>query len=141
MTKIFSDLFNLSDRVQMESLSQRLKRSQLIDANIANAETPGFRALGYDFEDHLQALTDRTEGSSMRATQDKHFRLPGVPNNGKVESDVYIRPTESVGHDGNTVDIDVEMAQLAGNQILYRATVEAINRKIATLRYAINGGR
>jgi flagellar basal-body rod protein FlgB len=60
---------------------------------------------------------------------------------GTIKPDVYVRPTESVDEDGNTVDMDTEMAQLAQNQILFKTAVETLNRKIGTLRYAINGGR
>ncbi len=140
MTQIFSDLFGFTDRVQMASLTHRMKRSQIIDSNIANAETPGYRSLNYDFEEQLQSVSDRA-ATRLQVTKDQHFKSAYVSANGQIEPDLYIRPTESVGNDGNTVETDHEMALLAQNQILYRATIEAINRKIATVRYAIQGGR
>ena len=60
---------------------------------------------------------------------------------GSISPEVYVRPTESVDEDGNTVDMDLEMEQLAQNQILFKTAVETLNRKIGTLKYAINGGR
>lgn len=141
MTKVFTDLFNFADRVQMSTLTHRLKRSQLINANIANSETPGYRALGYDFEERLQSVVDAQQTDTLRTTSSEHYRKPNVLANGSIEPDIFIRPNESVTHDGNTVDMDKEMAELAQNQILYRTAVETINRKIGILRYAINGGR
>jgi len=140
-TKVVANLFNFADKLQMESMNQRLQRSNVISANIANAETPGFRALGYDFEEQLQAIAGNDGNMPMKATDGRHFQGQGTMQNGAAEAEVYIRPTESIGQDGNTVDMDGEMAQLAQNQLLYRTAVESLNRKIGTLRYAINGGR
>ncbi len=141
MSRIFGDMFGFADRVQMSSLTHRVKRSQIIDSNIANAETPGFRALSYDFEEQLQGISDPENKKQLLVSNPEHFRSAGVGANGQIEPDLYITPTESVGNDGNTVEIDHEMAELAQNQILYRATIESINKKIGTLRYAIQGGR
>ena len=52
-----------------------------------------------------------------------------------------MKPTESIGNDGNTVDVDKEMTEMAANQIVYRATIEILNRQLGMLRYGINGGR
>ena len=78
----------------------------------------------------------------MRVSDPRHYMNAHTEADGSILPDVYVRPTESVGQDGNTVDIDQEMAKLAQNQILYRATVELMNKKLGTLRYAIStGGR
>ena len=141
MSKIIGGLFTRSDELKAAVLDQRLKRAEVINGNIANAETPGYRAIGYDFEEQLQALAGDDDPFPMRATNDKHFRADGASADGSITPEVYVRPTESVGHDGNTVDVDREMADLAQNQIMFRSTVELINRKTGVLRYAINGGR
>lgn len=134
-------LFNFSDRLQMESLNHRFRRSQVLSANIANAETPGFRAIGYDFEDQLQELSGSNEPLKLKVTDLRHKTHEFVQADGTIQPDVFVRPTESVGNDGNTVDLDFEMSSLAQNQILYRTTIEALNRKIGIMRYAISGGR
>ncbi len=140
MSGLIGGIFNGKDRIKMEALNQRLTRSQVINANIANAETPGFRALGYDFESQLQEI-DGDDGSlPMRVTDARHMRSEFVDGDGTLQPDVYVQPSESVGNDGNTVDVDKEMASLAENQIMYRATVELINKKIGVLKYAIHGG-
>ena len=141
MSRILGGVFNFADRLQMASLDQRLKRSEVISGNIANAETPGFRALGYDFEDQLASMAGLDAKVPIKTSNDKHFQNAFTQANGKMRADVFVRPTESVGEDGNTVDMDDQMARMAQNQILYRSAVELINRKIGTLKYAINGGR
>jgi flagellar basal-body rod protein FlgB len=134
-------IFNFADRLQMATLDQRSKRSEVITSNIANSETPGFRAIGYDFEEQLQSLANTEKRTSLKVTNPLHLRNKFTSANGNFEADVFVRPTESVGEDGNTVDVDTEMAQMAQNQILFRSAVEMINRKFGVLRYAINGGR
>ena len=140
MTKISSGLFTLDDRISMTSLDLRRKRSEVVSANVANAQTPGFRAIGYDFEKQLQAIAGSGEPFPMKASNGKHFKSSHTEADGTIHPDVYVRPTESVGQDGNTVDVDKEMSDLAKNQILYQATVELINRKIGLLKYAISTG-
>ncbi|MBP6218411.1 MAG: flagellar basal body rod protein FlgB [Oligoflexales bacterium] len=142
MSSSLLDIFNFSDRLQMASLEQRLTRSQVLHSNIANAETPGYRALSYDFEKELQSVAELAEqGSGLKVTKAMHFKQTGVSAEGKIDPRVSVRPSESVGNDGNTVDVDKEMSLLAQNQLLYRSVVESLNRKIGILKYAINGGR
>lgn len=142
MSLITTGLFNFDDRLHAETLNQRLMRHQVITANVANAETPGFRALGYGFEEQLKGLANANEPLAVKTSNEKHLKNPYTRVDGRVYPDVFIKPTESIPHDGNTVDMDREMAELAQNQILYRSAVELLNRKIGLLRYAItNGGR
>ncbi|MBP9708493.1 MAG: flagellar basal body rod protein FlgB [Oligoflexales bacterium] len=141
MTNNVSNLFTISDRLQIQSLEQRLKKHQVIAGNIVNSETPGYRALGYDFEKQLQDLANLSEGIQLKTSHPTHLKSALVTAEGNITPDVYIQPTESVGEDGNTVDVDKEMASLAENQILYRSAVEIINRKMGLIKYAINGGR
>jgi flagellar basal-body rod protein FlgB len=137
---IGNGLFNFADRLQMSTLNHRLARAQVTNANIANAETPGYRALGYDFEEQLRDLTEASPSAKMKTSSLAHFRGAGVTAQGEIQPDVFVKPTESVPQDGNTVDVDTEMASLAENQINYRASVELLNRKIGMIRYAISGG-
>lgn len=141
MNKVAGGLFNFADRLQMVALDQRLKRSEVISANIVNSETPGYRALGYDFEEQLATLAQLEKGVKLETSDAGHLKNQFTRADGTIEPDVYVVPTESVPEDGNTVDVDGEMAKMAQNQILYRSAVEQINRKVGMLRYAINGGR
>lgn len=137
---LIGGLFTRGDFVKMGALNQRLERQHVINSNVANAETPGYRALGYDFEEQLQALSGSEENLPMKASNPKHYVNGMADADGTISPEVYIRPTESIGEDGNTVDVDQEMAAMAENQILYRATAELITKKIGTLKYAISNG-
>ena len=140
MSSLIGGLMTQSDRVQMESLNQRQRRNEVISANVANAETPGFRAFGYDFEEQLQAVAGFEEPFAMAATDPKHFRSGNTEADGTITPDVYVVPTESVGQDGNTVDVDAEMGKLAENQLLYQTAAELLTRKMGMIRYAISAG-
>jgi len=140
MSGIYNSMFNLADRVQIESLNQRATNNDVITSNVANAETPGYRAIGYAFEEQLQAVRGDRDPFQMRVSHSRHFTTDKSFGDGSLEADVYVRPTESISEDGNTVDVDKEMSLLAQNQILYRSAVELINRKIGILRYGITGG-
>jgi flagellar basal-body rod protein FlgB len=126
----------------MESLNQRMTRNNVISSNVANAETPGYLALGYDFEEQLQAASNANEPIGMKVSNGKHLRNQFTQADNTMSPDVFVKPTESIPQDGNTVDMDKEMAALAENQITYRAAVELLNRKVGMIRYAITtGGR
>jgi flagellar basal-body rod protein FlgB len=141
LNRLVGGVFNFSDRLQMATLDHRLKRSEVIASNIANSETPGFRAIGYDFEDQLRSLAELDKSLPTKTTNERHFHNSFTRADGKITPDIYMRPTESVGEDGNTVDVDKEMVQMSQNQLLYRSAVELISRKIGVIKYAINGGR
>ncbi|MEY4065364.1 MAG: flagellar basal body rod protein FlgB [Pseudomonadota bacterium] len=136
-----NQVFAKTDSVLEESLNQRLIKQNVITSNISNAQTPGYRALGYEFEEQLRAAVGNDGNMAIKATDDRHFKHQGVTVNGDLRGDLHVKPTESIGNDGNTVDMDAEMADLAWNQTLYKATVEVLNRRLAMLRYGINGGR
>ena len=140
MSSVIGGLFSFGDKLQMASLNHGARRNDVISANVANAETPGYRAFAYDFEKQLQDLGHMNEPISVKVSDPKHLHNSFTKADGSVTPDIYIRPTESVDEDGNTVDMDVEMAALSKNQILFRTAVETLNRKIGTLKYAINGG-
>jgi len=140
MSNLVGGLFNFSDRLQMQTLGQRLTRNNVISSNIANAETPGFRAIGYSFEDQLKSVAQVNNELPTKISNDRHLRNSFTQADGTITPDVFVRPTESIPEDGNTVDVDAEMGKLAENQILYRSAVELLNRKIGTIRYAITAG-
>jgi flagellar basal-body rod protein FlgB len=138
---IASQTRSSTDAVLETSLNHRLALQEILASNIVNANTPGFRALGYEFESQLRAATGDSTQLLLKTSDGRHNRHPGLSQDGKIKPDVFVKPSESISNDGNTVDIDSEMAELSKNQILYRTTIELINRKLGMLRYGINGGR
>ena len=138
---IGNQIFNKTDAVLEESLNLRMQRHMVNLSNITNSMTPGYRALGFDFEKQLQAAVGNNNEIAMKTSDPRHIKNPGISADGVLKQDMFVKPTESIGSDGNTVDVDQEMTEMAANQIIYRATIEILNRQLGMLRYGINGGR
>ncbi len=124
-----------------ESLDQRLLKHNVHVSNVVNSETPGYRARGYEFEKQLQDAMGNNDRPKMRTTHSNHYMNTSQTRDGKIVPEVFIQPTESIGSDGNTVDVEKEMMAMAQNQIMYRTSADLISKKFALLHYAISGGR
>ncbi|MCC7402982.1 MAG: flagellar basal body rod protein FlgB [Bdellovibrionales bacterium] len=134
-----SNLFDKTTDALGASINMRLLRNSITGTNIANAETPGFKAKKVDFEEALARAIDVEGLKKMNPSQPEHFASgPGAISN--VRADVYDNPDVNVTNDGNTVDMEREMALLAENSILYNAAVQLINKKLAALKYAATEG-
>jgi len=130
---------------QLLSLSMRLRamRHEFLAANIANADTPGYRARDLDFSAALRALAapetmpDRAGESGIQLIGSRPFDLP----QGTVDESL-IRIQEAEGKlDGNSVDVDRQMATLVENSLSYETSIALLARTLAGLRYAIGEGR
>lgn len=119
------------------SLKFREMRQEVMSSNVANAQTPEYKALKLDFEEALARATDVDGQLSMAASDDRHFNVGGGGFN-NLEPEVYENPNGIVSENGNTVDVEAEMAQMAENKIMYDTTVQLINKKLGLMKYAIN---
>ena len=123
------------------SLDLRLLRHNVTSANVANAETPGYKAKTVDFEEALSRALDHEGLGKMHTSDSEHF-LMGQGAISRARADVYDNPDINVTNDGNTVDMEKELATLADNSILYKAALQLINKKLGAMRYAVTeGGR
>jgi len=116
------------------ALNVRTFRQQLLASNIANADTPGYKARDIDF---AAALRDATEGrsTSMRASNDKHL---GAANQNAPAAVLY-RSAQQPSVDGNTVDMDVERNRFAENAVHIDANLTFINAQIKLMLAALQG--
>ncbi|MDZ4662093.1 MAG: flagellar basal body rod protein FlgB [Pseudomonadota bacterium] len=130
-----SGLFDNTISALDKSVDMRLVKQNLLNSNIANAETPGYKAKKVDFEAAL---------AKAIATQEK-FESFSAPTSNQIDAispDVYDNPDINLTNDGNTVDLEREMAALAENTVLYKAAIQLINKKLAAMKYAAtDGGR
>jgi len=122
------------------SLKFRQLRQELHAGNIANAETPGYKAKKLDFEDALARALDTDDQLKMNTSDSKHFNVGGGGFN-NLQPEIYEDSNGIVSPDGNNVDRDQEMAEMAENKIMYDATVQLINKKLGLLKYAIGSGQ
>lgn len=136
-----ADIFDKTTRTLGAAVNLRQTRNNVISSNIANAETPGYQAKKVDFEEALARAVD-LEGIQAEVPTEPGHLATGRGALSRVRADVYENPDVQVSNDGNTVDIEREMASLAENSIMYKAAIQLINKKMAALKYAVTeGGR
>ncbi len=119
------------------ALNFREMRQELISSNVANANTPGYKAKKLDFEEALARALDVDGQMKMNATDGRHYNV-GSGGFNNLEPEIYDNPNGVVSENGNTVDVEAEMAQMAENKLMYDALVQLINKKMGIMKYAIN---
>jgi flagellar basal-body rod protein FlgB len=134
-----SGLFDKTTQGLGAAINFRLLRNNVTSSNIANAETPGFKAKKMDFEEALSRALDTEGMADMHADHVDHFAV-GRGGTSGVRVEVYDNPDINKTNDGNTVDLEREMSELTENSIMYRAALELINKKLGAMRYAVTEG-
>jgi flagellar basal-body rod protein FlgB len=129
-----SNLFDKTTDALASSLRMRQTRHTVTSANIANAETPNYHAKKMDFEDALASALDIDGTNRMSTTHGDHFAIGAT---GTPTADIYDNPDVAMNNDGNTVDLEKEMSALAENSILYKSALQLINKKMASIKYAL----
>jgi flagellar basal-body rod protein FlgB len=130
-------LFNNTFNVLSQSLNYAALKNQTISNNIANVDTPNYKAQDVAFKDVLNAAT-KTSFEAKR-THPKHLSFGNANNWSSFQ--VVTRQNTTYNHNGNNVDIDKEMTDLAKNQIYYQALVDRMSGKFNSLQTVIKGGR
>ena len=120
---------------QQQALGLRAYRQQVLAGNIANADTPNYKARDFDFTSALkEAVAGRGEGSLLVArTNSAH--LAGIGESGPARL-MYRTPVQSSA-DGNTVEMDVERAQFSENAVRYEAGLTFITHQLKMLTAAM----
>lgn len=129
--KLFSRTFQTLEH----GLNYSSVKQKVISHNIANVDTPNYKAKEVQFKTEFDHALQ-----SLRAnrTHPKHFEFRrSIPNGFTIKE----RNEIQYNHNGNSVDIDKEMSELAANQIYYNALVERLNGKFHSLRNVITGGK
>ena len=119
------------------ALNFREMRQELISSNVANANTPGFKSKKLDFEEALARALDVDGQMQMTTTDGRHHNV-GNGGFNNLEPEIYDDPNGVVSENGNTVDVEAEMAKMAENKLMYDALVQLINKKTGMMKYAIN---
>ena len=119
------------------SLQFRQMRQELINSNIANAETPGYKAKRLDFEEALSRALDVDGKENLLTTDEKHYNV-GSGGFKNLSPEIYDDPNGVVTEDGNTVDRDKEMVLMAENKVMYDAAVQLINKKMGLMKYILS---
>jgi len=132
---IFDKTISLLERsLDLRSLNQRVLAS-----NIANMDTPNYKAVELGVVEEMQREKDTNPGISLVRTHVNHLPIKNTAMN-QVKLKTAKAPDFSLRGDGNTVDIDRTMGSLSKNTLLYNAATQLISNKLKGLRNAIKGG-
>lgn len=119
------------------ALNLRAYRQQLLASNIANADTPNYKARDVDFKSALAGALDGRVGQlALAGTSQRHLQAgTGNPQEGFAR----YRTEQQSSVDGNTVNMDVERSAFAENAVHYEASVTFINSLLKTMQQAVQG--
>ncbi|MFC4557110.1 flagellar basal body rod protein FlgB [Virgibacillus kekensis] len=130
------DLFGSTIQQLERSLNYSSAKNRVISSNIANIDTPNYKAKDVVFKNVLNDTMDSP--LTAKRTHPRHIPF----NGGELTSfQTVTRKNTMYNHNGNNVDVDKEMAELAKNQIYYQSLVDRINGKFSSLQTVIRGGR
>jgi len=144
---MINSLFNDTTQIALErALDASSTRTHLIAHNIANADTPNFKAVRLRFEDVLARELDREDElpPAHRQMHPRHLpkhSLHGLQGSVRTYGVIYTDDRTSYRLDGNNVDMDLETALQAKNAIMYSTLTELVSRRFSALRTAISEGR
>jgi flagellar basal-body rod protein FlgB len=128
--------FDAQFNLHAKALSVANQRLALLANNVANADTPNFKARDLDFS---TAMREADGGAlPMAATSSRHIAPQGDPN---AQVQALYRVPEQPSLDGNTVDPQKENAAIAETAVRYQATLTFLSSRIRGIRDALTGGR
>lgn len=137
-------LFNNNPLLE-KALDGSWLRNEALSNNIANVNTPNYIRQDVNFQDYLKAAMSKDTIRGIM-TDPRHIPMNGTSDDEESASNVHFQitkdySTSALRSDGNNVDIDKEMAELAKNQILYNTFAEMINKNFSMTMSAIKEGR
>jgi flagellar basal-body rod protein FlgB len=136
-------IFGDTVRVLEKSMSLRMMRQGLLASNIANVETPNYRALDIDFQATMAKLLEKTEKTQtfspleLQQTDPRHFDPQGVSGAEKERTREHIvfqaSDSPAIGNDNNSVSLETELAKSQQNSLLYSVTTQLLAKKLKGL--------
>jgi flagellar basal-body rod protein FlgB len=126
--------FDQAFGIHEQALKLRARRAEVLSGNIANADTPGYKARDFDF--HSLLLQEANSTQRLATTNPRH-----------IQDDSGVVPSSQMGYrvpnqpslDGNTVDSELEHTAFASNALEYQASLSFVSGRIKTLMTAITG--
>lgn len=121
--------------VHQYTLGIRSQRAEVISSNIANADTPHYKARDVDFDKILHTATSRQRGLKMMGNDSKHFNLIALSE----QNYGYRIPNQPDTGDGNSVDIQQEQSAFMQNALEYQMSLGFLDSKFSGLKKALKG--
>ena len=124
-----------------KTLDFRTQRQDLLASNIANKDTPGYKAEDIVFEKRLKKALSSEQPGHLKTSNSRHFDGRNTPPLELVNAQRINSASAFPDFDGNTVDLDREMAKMAENQLMYNASIRMLTHQFRMLKTAITEGR
>lgn len=134
-------IFDRTMQLLERTLDLRSERQRVIASNLANEETPGYRATELSFLDQLRSAHRGRLPVVLAATHARHFGLSGGRGFGAVTGKLSQVPAGDLPLDDNSVNLELEMAKLSDNVMQYNAAATILARKFQALLNAVREGR
>lgn len=132
-------IFDRSLSVLEQALTIRSQKHNLTVSNIANIDTPHFKAFNLVVEEEMAKMAESGRAGECCKTHPAHFSAHGQET---TITPKRIATTQTVMRaDGNTVDLDAAMADLSENTILYTALAQIVAKKFEGMINAVEGGK
>jgi len=130
-------MFNLDSILGLHanSLSLRAERANIIANNLANADTPGYKARDFDFNDALDQALGQQKLAGIKKTNPAHLGQDSLASLNNLQYRIPLQPSL----DGNTVDKQIETAEFSKNALQYQTSFNFLNGQIKSLLTAIRG--
>jgi len=120
-----------------QALGLRFERQKVLAGNIANADTPNFKARDFDFSKALAQATARGSQGQLAMTTTSTGHLQGGGESVGTAPRMLYRVPDQPSLDGNTVNMDVERAAFADNTVRYETSLTLINNRLRNLKAAM----
>ena len=127
--------------VHEQALNLRARRNEILAVNIANADTPNFKARDIDFRAAMASAAGQPQSLALAHTADAGRDLGATATVSPLEAQLKYRMPNQPTLDGNTVEEHVEQTAFAENALNYQASLQFLGGKFSTLKAAITGGR
>ncbi|WP_157314146.1 flagellar basal body rod protein FlgB [Chitinibacter sp. GC72] len=124
-------------RNQETALKMRSYRQEVLASNIANADTPNYKARDFDFKAAFDTARAGQQTAMLAVSNPRHLQP-------STQIDIFspelkYRNERQPSIDGNTVDMDTEMKEFTDNAIRYQAAVTFVQRRIESMKTALTG--
>ncbi len=120
--------------IHEQAVRLRARRAEVLSSNLANADTPGYKARDFDFKQILQGQMPAPQ--RVQVTHATHIN----PDSGLLPATLMeYRVPQQPSLDGNTVEAEREQAEFSANAVSYQASLRFLEGKIKTMKSAITG--
>lgn len=124
--------------IHENAMHLQARRAQLLSQNLANSDTPGYKAKDIDFKAALKAARDGSGHQPLAATQRGHIQPAGFMAGGVYTEELYRQPNQP-SIDGNSVEPHVEMSEFTENSMRYLMTLRIMSGRVSSMLSAIRG--